>query len=139
MPSSASTLAISPGVGSSSNGIFSAPFPTEAGDSATCVIEYGGEPPLRAMGPAGTAPVMELPRFQVVSRDASDNAQVCRTLQKAIFNALEHQAGTLTGSTGGTTVYNFIEALSAPAFQKFDESGRVYYSCNFRAKKQVTT
>lgn len=125
-------------MGSSSNGIFSTPFPTEAGETATCVIEYGGEPPLRAMGPALTAPVVERPRFQVVSRDASDNAMTCRSLQKDIWNKLEHHAATLAGATGGTTVYHFIEALSSPSFLKLDESGRVYYACNFRAQKAPT-
>lgn len=120
------------------NGIFAVPFPTEAGDTATCVIEYPGKPPIRAMGPNLQAPVFERAKFQVLSRDGSNSSFDCRALQKNIWAALTHQSGTLTGTTGGTTVYGYIDALSSPFFLKFDENARIYYACNFEAYKVLS-
>lgn len=120
------------------NGIFNVPFPTEAGDAATCVIEYPGKEPIRAMGPALQAPVFEDVKFQVVSRDKSDNAFTCRSLQKNIWAALTHLASTLTGSTGGTTVYGYVDSVQSPFFMKYDDNARIYYACNYRALKVLS-
>lgn len=119
-------------------GIFSVPFPTEAGDSATCIIEYQGKPPIRAMGPALQQPIFEQARFQVVSRDVSDRAFECRSLQKSILNSLSHLAVNLAGTTGAVTVYGYVETLTPPFFLKYDESGRIVYASNYSALKQVS-
>lgn len=121
-----------------SGGIFSLPFPTEAGDSATCVIEYPGKPPIRAMGPALQAPIFEQARFQLCSRDLSDRGFECRSLQKNMLNALSHLQVNLAGTTGGVVVYGYVESLTPPFFLKYDESGRVVYATNYSALKAVS-
>lgn len=120
------------------NGLFAVPFPTEAGDAATCIIEYAGKPPIRAMGPVLQAPIFEQAKFQVLSRDISDRALDCRTLQKNVQNTLMHLATNLVGSSGGTTVYGYIEAMQPPFFLKYDENGRIYFASNYVALKQVS-
>lgn len=120
----------------SGNGIFAVPFPTEAADAATCVIEYPGLKPVRAMGPNLTAPIFEAAKFQVLSRDTPDNAYTCRRLQLGIWAALCHLSTTLVTSTGGSTFYGYIEGVqSAPFFLKQDDSLRLYYACNYLAWK----
>lgn len=120
------------------NGIFAVPFPTEAGDTSTCVIEYPGQGPIRAMGPSLQAPVFEVVKFQVVSRDVNDRAFNCRSLQKNIWAALTHTGPTLTGTTGGTTVYGYIDGVQSPFFLKYDENARIYFVCNYRALKVLS-
>lgn len=120
----------------SANGIFAVPFPIQAGDAATCVIEYPGLKPVRAMGPNLQPPIFEAAKFQVLSRDTPDNAQTCRRLQQSIWAALCHLSTTLVGSTGGSTYYGYIDGIqSAPFFLKQDDSARVYYVCNYMAWK----
>lgn len=122
----------------SAGGLWSVPFPTEAGDSATCVIEYPGRPAIRAMGPALGAPLFEQAKFQVLSRDTRDRGYECRSLQQSITARLSQMAATLTTSTGGTTVYGYVEPLQPPFFLKLDESSRIYFVTNFMAYKQAS-
>ena len=83
--------------------VFGVPFPPEAPDTACCVIEYGGGPPLDAFGASLSAPVYEQPRFQVLCRDRSDNAATCRALANSIYKALRHFSGTLGGVSYGSS------------------------------------
>ena len=117
---------------STSGGIvFGVPFPPEAPDTACCVIEYGGGPPLDAFGASLSAPVYEQPRFQVLCRDRSDNAATCRALANSIYKALRHFSGTIGGVS-----YGFIQAVQPVAFLKFDENNRPYYYSEFDCRKQ---
>lgn len=120
-------------------GIFNVPFPTEAGDTATCVIEYPGMEPIRAMGPSLSVAVFEQPKFQVVSRDITDRAYSCRMLMDNIFANLTQLSATLTGGDGSQAFYGFIEPMQSPFFLKYDANGRILYSCNFRAKRRPVT
>ena len=121
---------------SAANGVFAVPFPPEANDTATAIIEYGGEPPLDAFGPSLSAPVFERPRFQVCCRDRSDNTATCRGLIQSIYKKLRHFSGTMPiAFDPNSTVYGFVQALSPPAFLKFDENQRVYYVVSFSARK----
>lgn len=110
--------------------IFAVPFPPEAQDAAACIIEYGGMPPLDAMGPSGSAPVFEQPRFQLLVRDRPDNLAACRSLMNLGYKALRHFSGVLSGVN-----YGFIQALSPVAFLKFDENNRGIYYANMEATK----
>lgn len=120
------------------NGVWSVPFPTIASDTATCVIEYSGQAPLRSMSPTQSNPVFERAKFQVVSRDLPENAGTCRALQKSIQGVLQNMSGNLTTSTSGTTFYGYMDALQPPFFLKYDESARIYYAANYLAIKQVS-
>jgi len=115
---------------SSSNGVFAVPFPPLAGDTATCVIEYGGRENVDAFGPSLSAPIFQRPRFQVVCRDSADNALACRTLAESIYKKLRHFSGTLSGVT-----YGFVKAHRPPFFLNYDENQRIHYAINFEAHK----
>ena len=125
-------------IGSSgANGVFATVFPPDAADTATAIIEYGGDMTYDAFGPSLATPVFERPRFQVCCRDESNNTLTCRRLIQSIYKKLRHFAGVM-GSTGQVT-YGFIQAAAPPFFLKFDESQRVYYACNFMAIKSEST
>lgn len=126
---------VSAGVGlsASTSGmpVFGKPFPPTAPDAAACVICYGGEDPLDAMGPDGAAPVFERPRFQLLVRDTDDNAFGAEAICEAAKKALRHRSVTLSG-----VFYGFIRSLGPVFFLKFDENQRPHYAAEFAVMKK---
>lgn len=124
---------------SSAGGIHAGPFPPEASDTATCVIQTPGSPDIRGFGASLSTPFMEVPRFQVLTRDTADRQAIVRKLIISIDKKLDFFVGDmssiLTGATG-TVTYYMIQSLGPPCFLKFDESHRVYYYANYEAYKQ---
>ena len=84
-----------------------------------------------AFGASLSAPVFEVPRFQVLCRDRSDSAATCRALAHSIYKVLRHFSGTINGVT-----YGFIQASAPVAFLKFDENMRPHYYSEYECYKQ---
>lgn len=110
--------------------VFGVPFPPEAPDTASCVIEYGGLAPVDAMGASLSPSIFEQPRFQLLCRDKSDNLAACRALANAAYKVLRRFSGAMAGVN-----YAYVQALGPVFFLKFDENERGYYACNFQARK----
>lgn len=122
----------------SASQIFNVPFTVEGPDAAACIIEYPGFPADRAMGAIGADPLLERPKFQVLVRDIADNAYSARLLAKQIYSKLMQFSGTLTGSTGGTCFYAYLEPMQSPFFLRYDEAGRIVYAINFKVRKVLS-
>lgn len=97
-------------------------------DTCVALYEYGGASPTEVMGGA-TPPVLENPRLQVATRDASyANAE---TLARSIWNAL---TGVLD-ETLTLTRYNIVDAIQSPFPIERDTHDRVIFVQNFDVTK----
>ena len=121
-------------VGSTGN-LFPVPFPPSAPQAAVCLREYGGGPAIRNFGASLAAPVCEVRRFQVLTRDVANNFGTAQTLAQNISNQLD--------SIGDTTLsavrYLNIVALGPPRYLGEDENGRHEFAQNFEAFRARTS
>jgi hypothetical protein len=116
--------------------LFKVPVPeTATADIQVAVVEYGGRPAIRAMGPSLGAPVAEVSRFQVAVIGQLNDYEASRDLIEDIYRALDNLAET----TLGTTRYLLIRALQPPFYMPPGETGdpnaQQHFSCNFEAMK----
>jgi hypothetical protein len=98
-------------------------------DAAFALWNYAGSPPLHVKGQA--APVLEIPRFQVITRGANFLAGDLKARQ--IFEALSGFSGEL-GGVG----YASIRALQTPFFLDRDSRNRARFVCNYEARKALS-
>ncbi|MEY4955953.1 MAG: hypothetical protein RL409_210 [Gemmatimonadota bacterium] len=111
------------------------PVPETADQSIiqTMVLEYGGRPPLRAMGPSLGDPVAETPRFNVGVIGQYEQFQDARQLAEDVYQALDNLANT----TLGATRYLLVRALQPPIYlAPDDEDNEHHFSINFEAVKE---
>ena len=111
--------------------LFAVPFPEQSQAQAVCLIEYPGSEPDHAAGPSLTAPLFELPRFQIVCRDIESNALTCRALAESIYQSLDGLADTTLGSAR----YLLIKAVQSPFYLSQDDNSRHRVVCNYEATK----
>lgn len=97
-------------------------------DSCVMLWEYGAEEPVDTMG-AATLPIMEIERFQVVTRDP--DYQAAKSTAHGIWKALNK----IGNQTVNGTVYQRVKSLQSPFFSHRDTPRRIYLICNFRATK----
>jgi hypothetical protein len=96
------------------------------------VLEYGGRPAMRAMGPSAGAPVAEITRFNIAVVGGLSAYATTRTMAESIYETLDFTSET----TLGTTRYLHIRALQPPIyFPPDDESAQHHFSVNFEATK----
>jgi hypothetical protein len=111
--------------------LFSVPFPERAQEQAVCLIEYPGSAPEHGAGPSLTAPHYEVPRFQIICRDATSMAATCRALAESIYVNLDGLADTTLSGTR----YMHVKALQSPFYLSQDQNGRHRVVCNYEATK----
>lgn len=110
------------------------PVPETASSSMmqVSIIEYGGRPAMRAMGPSAGSPVAEIARFNVAVYGGLSEFQATRLLAFSIHDALDYVSET----TFSTTRYLHIRALQPPMhLPPDDENGFHHFSINFEATK----
>lgn len=96
------------------------------------VLEYGGRPALRAMGPSAGAPVAEIVRFNVAVIGQLSDYQNTRELAEDIYETLDFMSETTLGSTR----YLHIRAMQPPIyFPPDDQNAQHHFSVNFEAMK----
>lgn len=101
-------------------------------DIQVSVIEYGGRPAMRAMGPSVGAPVAEVTRFNVAVYGQLDDFENTRTKAEEIYQALDF----LSDATLGATRYLHVRALQPPmSMTPDDENAEHHFSVNFEAVK----
>ncbi len=105
-------------------------------DVQLAIIETGGLPPVNTMSSTVGAPIVERPRFQVISRGEVDDYQTARTNAETAWKAFHNFTGPHGGSTG--TTYYWIEALQPPFSIGTDESDRPLIAFNCQAHKAVS-
>jgi hypothetical protein len=97
------------------------------------VLEYGGRPPMRAMGASLGDPVAEVPRFNVGVIGQYEQFQDARQLAENVYQALDNLANT----TLGATRYLLVRALQPPIYlAPDDEDNEHHFSINFEAVKE---
>lgn len=106
--------------------LFSYPWPV-APDMAVLIGEYPGEAGVHVKDLK--EPVLERPRFQIQVR--AKRYPDARLLAERVYRFLNGYRGDL-----GSVYYSRIEALSPPAFLRWDESGRALVVCNYKANKE---
>lgn len=116
--------------------IFKVPVPeTTAAAQVVSVIEYGGRPAIRAMGPSIGAPVAEVSRFQVAVIDQLNNYESARAMIESIYKKLDW----LSNTTLGSTLYLQVRALQPPFYmppgETQDPNAQHHFTCNFECWK----
>lgn len=103
----------------------------ETPSDAFTIWEYPGQPPMHVKGQR--APVMEIPRFQIITRSAS--YATARAKAERIYRLLAGFSGKLSGVT-----YERITALQPPAFLDRDSAtpARARFVTNYEAKKELS-
>jgi hypothetical protein len=110
------------------------PVPETASSSAiqVSIVEYGGRPAMRSMGPSAGAPVAEISRFNVGVYGQLSDFQNTRTMAEDIYSTLDY----LSETTLSTTRYLHVRALQPPIhFAPDDENAQHRFSLNFEAMK----
>jgi len=101
--------------------------------TASAVYETGGQATVHAFGAtAGSAAVMERPRFQVVVRSSGGYAAARSTMQ-GIFTRLD---GARDQTINGIR-YDWIASVQSPFFLKTDENDHSLIAVNFDVSKRV--
>ena len=98
----------------------------DAPDNIVVIWELMGQEPYYSMGPSGTAPYVQRPRFQIMVRNTSYAS--AQTLADQIFTDLHWFAGTID-----STDYMLIRALNQPYSAGEDENRRAQLMCNYRS------
>jgi len=122
--------------GSTGTPIFLSRTPPERANTAVSFHEPGGAPPLAGL--SSTAPVVERPRIQVLTRAptyvvARANAQ---TIWDAFYN-LTNSAIAKTGSTG-TTLWVDAAPVSSVTDMGLDENDRRVVTANYQVNKEMS-
>jgi hypothetical protein len=110
---------------------FWVPFPEAANetDQAVCYIETPGMVDVHAAGASLSLPLAETARFQIVCRDAEDQADACQTLARAI----RRKVNRLAGVTIGSTRVLLIKSLTRPFYLSTDNANRHRFVTNYEA------
>jgi hypothetical protein len=116
--------------------IYLSHMPPEVPDTAVGLYEPGGAPPLAGL--ASSAPVVERPRIQVLSRSdtyetARDNCQVVWDTFFAVANA-----DVLKGDSTGTTFWASAEPINSPSEMGEDALRRHIVSADFQIIKEMS-
>jgi len=115
--------------------LWKVPVPEMASQSTgiqVAIIEYGGRPSIRAMGPSLGAPVAEVARFNIGVIGQLEDFANTRTKAEDIYRALDN----LADQTLGTTRYLLVSALQPPIYATpDDEDAEHHFSVNFEAVK----
>jgi hypothetical protein len=98
-------------------------------DDAFALYEYGGSAPMLVK--RVQAPVLEYPRFQVITR--SKSYATARIKAERIYRLLAGYSG-LMGGVG----YSRVKALQSPFFLDRDDAGRARFVCNYEATKELS-
>lgn len=117
--------------------LFKLPQPEmSTADPAVMLIEYGGRPAMRAMGPSIGDPVAEVTRFQVATITSLNGYQSGRNMIESVYQALDNLADTTIDGTR----YLLIRALQPPFYMPPGEMGdpnaQHHFSVNFEAMKE---
>jgi hypothetical protein len=114
---------------------FWVPFPESTPtDQAICFIETPGQVDVHAAGASLSLPLAENARFQIVCRDAEDQADACQTLARAIRRKVNRLAGTTIGSTRVL----LIKSLGRPFYLSTDTANRHRFVTNYEAQIEDT-
>lgn len=119
---------------SSGGNLYKMPFPKHAPAAGACIVEFGGEPAIRAMGASAGDPVAEIVNFQVVVRAATSSAESARTVMGEVHDALDHMDGTLS-----LCRYLYVKATSPPIYLGLDDNERPRWGVDFQATKERST
>ena len=122
-------------VTSGGGNLWKVPFPKHAEASGACIVELGGEPAIRGMGPSVGDPIAEIVNFQVIVRTSdSSGAEAVRSTMRDVHEALDHMSGTLS-----LCRYLYVEATSPPIYLGQDENERHRWLTEFTATKERST
>jgi len=110
--------------------LFDVPFPEASQDQAVAIVETPGSEDDHAAGASLSRPLYEVPRFQVICRDAETKAETARALARSIRLNLNRLAATTIGTTRVLT----CNSLQPPFYLKSDENHRHYIITNYEAK-----
>lgn len=118
---------VSQSIGTKGTTLFQGVMPMGVSEGVALYQMTQGQP-IRAMGSSGSAPVMDLPQFQVVVRNTSFTNGEAKV--KAVIDALDFYTGTLD-----SIKYFLIRLEYGPVYLGIDENNRHRWSVTFRAMK----
>jgi len=127
----ATYLATIPALGlTAGQNLFDVPYPEAAQDQAVAVVETPGSVDDHAAGASLSRSLYEVPRFQVICRDAENKAATARALARSIRLNLNRLAATTIGDTKVLT----MQSLQPPFYLRSDQNSRHLFICNYEAK-----
>lgn len=111
--------------------LFDVPFPHDAPDVATCVVDRPGSYE-GTFGASLSAAAFEEGEFQVITRGSREAVTASRAAIEAVKTAL-HRLGPI--ALGGKTYYDI--RTSTPYFLRYDEEGRPMWAITGTTEKEA--